>query len=105
MRAKADNRSMSAAGTSRNRLLSLAACGDPASLRSAVSELCAEFGKVTRLEVFTLAEAEKRRAFCLLRLESPAQEDELMMMLGAAPFGDDLLLVVDLANSQAEALC
>jgi len=97
---KADNRRVSAASTSRNRLQSLAGCGDPASLRSAVRELCAEFGKVTRVEVFTLAGDDRRRAFCLLRLESAAQERQLMTELGATCFGDDLLLVVDLPDSQ-----
>ena len=92
---------MSTARTPRDRLQSLAACGDAASLRSAVTDLCTEFGKVLRLEIFTLAEAEKRRAFCLLRLESPAQERELKAVLGAAWFGDDLLLVVDLPDPQA----
>jgi hypothetical protein len=74
-----------------------------------VSALCAEFGKVTRFEIFTLAGAEKRRAFCLLRLESPAQERELRAVLGAACFGDDLLIMVDLPDSAAsvakEAVC
>jgi hypothetical protein len=79
-----------------DRLKSLAGCGDAASLRCAVSALCAEFGKVLRIDVFTMAEAEKRRALCLLRLESPAQEDELMTRLGGSRFGDDVLVMVDL---------
>jgi hypothetical protein len=74
----------------------LAGCGDAASLRSAVSELCTEFGKVTRIDVVTMAEAEKRRALCFLRLESEAQERQLMASLGAARFGEDLLVIVDL---------
>jgi hypothetical protein len=79
-----------------DRLKSLAGCGDAASLRSAVGALCAEFGKVLRMDIFTMAEAEKRRALCLLRLESPAQESELMSSLGASRFGDDVLVIVDL---------
>ena len=55
-----------------DRLKSLAGCGDAASLRSAVG------------------------ALCLLRLESPAQESELMTSLGASRFGDDVLVIVDL---------
>ena len=82
-----------------DRLKSLAGCGDAASLRTAVSELCAEFGKVLRIDVFTMAEAEKRRALCLLRLESPAQESELMIRLGGSRFGDDVLVMVDLPAS------
>lgn len=83
-------------GTSRERLLSLSACGDAASLRSAFGDLCAEFGKVRRLDVFTMTEAEHRRALCLLRLDTPTQEGRLMTDLGAARFGDDLLVVVEL---------
>ena len=78
------------------RLKSLAGCSDAASLRSAVGALCAEFGKVLRMDIFTMAEAEKRRALCLLRLESPAQESELMTGLGASRFGDDVLVILDL---------
>ena len=80
------------------RLKTLAGCGDPASLRSALSELCTEFGKLTRLDVFTMAEAEKRRALCFLRLESEAQERQLMSALGAARLGEDLLVIVDLPS-------
>jgi hypothetical protein len=80
----------------RERLLSLRACGDAASLQSAVSELCGEFGRVTHLEILTLAaEAEKRRALCLLRLETEAQEIRLMSSLGVSRFGDDVLVIVD----------
>lgn len=79
-----------------DRLKSLAGCADAASLRSAVSELCAEFGKVTRFDIFTMDEAEKRRALCFLRLESQAQESELMASLGVSRFGNDVLVIVDL---------
>jgi hypothetical protein len=80
----------------RERLLSLRNCGNAASLRSAVSALCAEFGKVTSIEILTLAaEAEKRRALCLLRLESEAQESQLMRSLGVSRFGEDVLVIVD----------
>ena len=82
---------------SRERLRTLAGCGDAASLRSAISELCSEFGEATRIEVFTMAEAEKRRALCFLRLESEAQERRLMATLGASRLGEDLLVVVDLS--------
>jgi hypothetical protein len=90
---------MSAASTSmRERLESLAGCGDAASLRSGISALCAEFGKVTRIDIMTMAEAEKRRALCFLRLESEAHEKQLMASLGAARFGDDVLVIVDLPS-------
>jgi hypothetical protein len=83
--------------SSQDLLKSLAGCGDAASLRSAVSKLCAEFGKVKRIAILTMAEAEKRRALCFLRLESAAQERRLMSTLGVSRFGDDVLVVVDLA--------
>ena len=88
---------MSASAASlRERLRSLGGCGNAASLQAAVGELCAEFGRVTRLEILTLAaEAEKRRALCLLRLESEAQERELMRSLGVSRFGEDVLVIVD----------
>ena len=80
------------------RLKTLGGCSDPAGLRSALRELCTEFGRLTRLDVFTMAEAEKRRALCFLRLESEAQERQLMTALGAARLGEDLLVIVDLPS-------
>jgi hypothetical protein len=82
---------------------SLGGCGDAASLRSAVSELCAEFGKVTYVDVLTMAEAEKRWALCFLRLESAAQERQLMSALDVPRFGEDLVMIVDLARQPAAA--
>ena len=55
-------------------------------------------GHATRIDIFTMAKAEKRRALCFLRLESAAQEQQLMAGLGASRFGEDLLVIVDLAN-------
>ena len=74
----------------------LGGCADAVSLRSAVSELCTEFGKATRIDIFTMDEARKRRALCFLRLESEAQERRLMSALGVPRFGEDLLVIVDL---------
>ncbi len=82
----------------RERVQSLCNCSDAASLQSAVSRICGEFGKVTRIAIMTLAETEKRRALCLLRLESEAQENILMHSLGASRFGDDVLMIVDLPS-------
>jgi hypothetical protein len=84
--------------TSAERLQTLACCGDAASLRSAVGELCTEFGTATRIDIFTMAEARKRRALCFLRLESEAQELRLMAAVGASRLGADLLVIVDLAS-------
>jgi hypothetical protein len=85
-----------ASASLRDWLESLNGCCDAASVRSAITNLSGEFGKVTRLDVLTLAAQEKRRAVCLLRLESNAQENRLMSSLGISRFGDDLLVVVDL---------
>jgi hypothetical protein len=85
-----------------DRLKPLAACVDVASLTRAVRELCAEFGKVMRIDVLTVAEAEKRKALCFLRLESALQEQHLIDNLGAARFGEDVLVVVDLVRQRTE---
>ena len=87
---------MDAARNSADRLKALAGCGDPDRLRAALRELCAEFGKVTSIEIMTMTEAENRQALCFLRLESEAQEIELMSNLGVARFGREVLVVVDL---------
>jgi hypothetical protein len=85
-------------GTCAERLKTLAGCADTVSLRSAVSELCTEFGRATRIDIFTMAEAEKRQVLCFLRLESEAQELRLMAALGVSRFGEDLLVIVDLPS-------
>jgi hypothetical protein len=87
-----------AARTSAERLKALAGCGDTERLKSAIHELCAEFGKVTSISIMTMTEAEQRRALCFLRLESEAQEFELMSRLGVSRFGNEVLVVVDLAH-------
>lgn len=48
-----------------------------------------------------LAETEKRQALCFLRLESATEERQLMTTLGASRFGDDLVVIVDLASNAA----
>ena len=67
-----------------------------AAIASVVQEMCAEFGKVTRIDILTTAEAGQPRALCFLRLESEAQETRLMASLGVGRFGNDVLVVVDL---------
>ena len=84
--------------TARERLESLGGCADVGSLRSAVTDVCAEFGKVTKIDVLMMTEAQKRRALCFLRLESSAQEQLLIADLGATRLGEDLLVIVDLPN-------
>ena len=84
-----------AAPAAADRLKALASCTDAASLRTAVREICAEFGNVSRLDIRTMIEPGKRLALCFVRLESEAQERELMSSLGVSRFGDDVLIVVD----------
>ena len=73
-------------------------CRDVQSLKAAVQALCAEFGKLTRIDVLTMAEAERRRVLCFLRLESAAQEQQFIASVGASRFGEDVLVVVDIPS-------
>ena len=43
-----------------------------------------------------MIDAGKRKAVCLLRLDTSQQEQDLMTKLGAGRFGEDLCVVVDL---------
>ena len=79
-----------------NSLQDLARCGDANSLASALHTLCAGFGSLSRLDILTMTDAGKRRAVCLLRLDSPEREQDLMATLGAGRFGEDLCVVLDL---------
>lgn len=78
------------------RLRALKECRDVQGLESAFQALCAEFGKLTRIDVLTMTEAERRRALCFVRLDSTAHEQQLISSLGASRFGDDVLVVVDI---------
>jgi hypothetical protein len=77
-------------------LKNLSACGDVASLRSALGTLCSEFGPVSRLDILTVVDSGKRQAVCLLRLDSSKQEQDMMTKLGAGRFGEDLCIVVEM---------
>lgn len=87
---------MTAARTSAERLKALTAGAETLGLKSAVREMCAEFGKVTSIDILTIVEAEKPRALCFLRLESETQEMALMRSLDVTRFGSEVLVVVDL---------
>jgi len=90
-----ENGAVDRTGPARNHI-TLPGYRDAAGLRSAVSQLCAAFGKVTQIDILTMAEAENRQALCFLRLESADQERILMDKLGVPRFGEDLLVIVDL---------
>ena len=77
-------------------LKELSHCDDIGSLESALRVLCSGFGPVSRLDVLPLVGAGKRQAICLLRLDSPAREQDLMTKLGASRFRENVCVVVDL---------
>jgi len=77
-------------------LKDLSNCGDFGSLESGLRALCSGFGPVSRLDVLPMVDAGKRKAVCLLRMNSSEQEQNLMAQLGAVRFGEDLCVVVDL---------
>ena len=77
-------------------LKDLSHCDDIGSLESALRVLCSGFGPVSRLDVLPLVGAGKRQAICLLRLDSPAREQDLMTKLGASRFRENVCVVVDL---------
>lgn len=77
-------------------LKELSHCDDIGSLESALRILCSGFGPVSRLDVLPLVGAGKRQAICLLRLDSPAREQDLMTKLGASRFRENVCVVVDL---------
>jgi hypothetical protein len=85
----------------RDWLKALAGCKDVASLRSTVHELCTGLGEISHFDVLTLSRSGKHQALCFLRLESAAQEQQLMANLGVTRFGNELLFVVDLLTEQA----
>lgn len=77
-------------------LKDLSNCGDFGSLEAELRALCSGFGPVSRMDVLPMVDAGKRKAVCLLRLNSSEQEKNLMTQLGAIRFGEDLCVVVDL---------
>ncbi|MGP1678006.1 MAG: hypothetical protein ACTS6J_12715 [Burkholderiales bacterium] len=80
-------------------LKDLSVCDDFGSVESALRALCSGFGSLSRLDVLPMVDSGKRKAVCLLRLDSSEQEQNLMAQLGAIRFGEDLCVVVDLKMS------
>ena len=74
----------------------LSHCGDIGSLETALRSLCSSYGAVTRLDVLPMVGAGKHQVVCLMRLDSPERERDLMTMLGASRVGENVYLVVDL---------
>ena len=64
-------------------------------LRSAIESVCAEFGKVTYLEMLPVTRVTPRQCLCFLRLDTAAAEDELRRKLHIKRFAGDLYFFVD----------
>lgn len=56
--------------------------------------LCSGFGPLSRVDVLPMVDAGKRKAVCLLRLNSSEQEQNLMTQLGAVRLGEDPCVAV-----------
>jgi hypothetical protein len=69
---------------------------DVASLKSALHQLCGEFGRVTRLDILTAMHEGTKQAICFLRMERPDQEQQLMKTLGVGRFGGEVVFVLNL---------
>jgi hypothetical protein len=69
---------------------------DVASLKSALHQLCGEFGRVTRLDILTAMHEGTKQAICFLRMEKPDQEQQLMKTLGVGRFGGEVVFVLNL---------
>jgi len=85
----------------RDLLKSLAGCKDVAGLRSKIHEFCTGLGETSHFDVLALSRSGKRQALCFFRLESAAQERQLMANPGVTRFGNELLCVVDLPTGRA----
>lgn len=69
---------------------------DVASLKSALHQLCSEFGRITRLDILTAMHEGTKQAICFLRMERPEQEQQLMKTLGVGRFGGEVVFVLNL---------
>ncbi len=75
---------------------------DVSSLKSALLQLCGEFGRITRLDILTAMHEGTKQAICFLRMERPEQEQQLMKSLGVGRFGGEVVFVLNL-NVTAKA--
>ena len=69
---------------------------DVTSLKSALHQLCSEFGRITRLDILTAMHEGTKQAICFLRMERPEQEQQLMKTLGVGRFGGEVVFVLNL---------
>ena len=69
---------------------------DVSSLKSALHQLCSEFGRISRLDILTAMHEGTKQAICFLRMERPEQEQQLMKSLGVGRFGGEVVFVLNL---------
>lgn len=69
---------------------------DVSSLKSALHELCGQFGRIARLDILTAMHEGTKQAICFMRMERPEQELQLMKTLGVGRFGGEVVFVLDL---------
>lgn len=69
---------------------------DVSSLKSALHQLCSEFGRISRLDILTAMHEGTKQAICFLRMERPEQEQQLMKTLGVGRFGGEVVFVLNL---------
>ncbi len=82
-------------------LADLKGYSDVSSLKSALHQLCSEFGRITRLDILTAMHEGTRQAICFLRMEHPEQEQQLMKTLGVGRFGGEVVFVLNLNVPEA----
>lgn len=69
---------------------------DVPSLKSALHQVCGQFGRITRLDILTAIHEGTTQAICFLRMERPEQELKLMKTLGVGRFGGEVVFVLNL---------
>lgn len=69
---------------------------DVPSLKSALHELCGQFGRIARLDILTAMHEGNKQAICFMRMERPEQEQQLMKALGVGRFGGEVVFVLNL---------
>lgn len=76
---------------------------DVNSLKSALYQLCSEFGRITRLDILTAMHEGTKQAICFLRMEKPEQEQQLMKTLGVGRYGGEVVFVIKLGEPDPAA--
>ena len=75
---------------------------DVSSLKSALHQLCSEFGRITRLDVLAATQQGVRQAVCFLRMDRPEQEQQLMKTLGVGRYGGEVVFVIRLGEPEPD---